>query len=301
MPLYLGSFAQINQRDVNVVWAEQSPKVTAPHRQQLMPPNQPPFTSATDPDSLWDYAPSQFPKQSPDSEFPYELLATPIMLWGFELTGPRSQDQRHQFYRQYMGTGSSSHRIMVLLETTGIQALLKTTDGSQVTNAFLRYYEITPSTGPCGSDTTTEVKLIGDHCDSTQKGCGRHVKTCANIEGLATTTFSVKINGETFEEEFVTESQLLNEISGGAQPCLVSTEGEKLNVHINHKVTLNVPASENENSLEAFKKLIDQKEFKRLCLLTDMKLPGCEINSSLQSPASPANLLLITLRSSPNY
>ena len=139
-------------------------KVIAAHRNKLMPPNQPNFTSQTDPSLLWDYVSSQFPKQSPDSEFPFELLATLIMLWGFELTGPRSQDYRHQFYRQYMGTGSSSHRIMVLLETTGIQALLKTTDGSQVTNAFLRYYEITPSTGPCGSDTTTEVKLIGDHC-----------------------------------------------------------------------------------------------------------------------------------------
>ena len=97
------------------------------------------------------------------------------------------------------------------------------------------------------------------------------MKTCANIEGLATTTFSVKINGETFEEEFVTKSQFLKEISSGAQPCLVSTEGEKLNVHINHKVTLNVSAS--ENSLEAFKKSIDRNHFKRLCLLTDIKLP----------------------------
>ena len=108
------------------------------------------------------------------------------------------------------------------------------------------------------------------------------MKTCANIEGLATTTFSVKINGETFAKIFVTESQLLNEISSGAQPCLVSTEGEKLNVHINHKVTLNVPASENKNSLEVFKKSIDQKEFKRLCLLTDIKLPDVR-----STPASP--------------
>lgn len=257
------------------MWCERTKvhKVVAAHRNELMPPNQPNFTSQTDPALLWEYASSQFPKQSPDSEFPFELLATLIMLWGFELTGPRSQDHRHQFYRQYMGTGSSSQRIMVLLDKTGIQTLLKTTDGSQVMNVFLRYYEILQSTGSCVSDTATEVKLVGDHCDSTQQGCGRHVKTRANIEGLATTTFSVKINGETFAKEFVTESQFLEEISSGAQPCLLSAEDEKLNVHINHKVTLNVPASENKNSLEVFKKSIDQKEFKRLCLLTDIKLP----------------------------
>ena len=46
-----------------------------------------------------------------------------------------------------------------------------------------------------------------------------------------------------------------------------------MNVHINHKVTLNVPASENKNSLEVFKKSIDQNEFKQACLLTDIKLP----------------------------
>ena len=59
---------------------------------------------------------------------------------------------------------------------------------------------------------------------------------------------------KTFAKEFVTRSQLLREISGGTQPCLLSDDGEKFNVHIGHSVTLNVPAS--KNSLNAFKESI---------------------------------------------
>ena len=107
-------------------------KVIAAHRNKLMPPNQPNFTSQTDPALLWDYVSSQFPKPSPDSECPFGPLATLIMLWGGELTGPRSLDRSHMFYRQHMGTGYSGIRFMTLLETTGLQKLLKDTDGSQV-------------------------------------------------------------------------------------------------------------------------------------------------------------------------
>ena len=137
------------------MWCGQSKvhKVIAAHRKELTPPNQPKFTSKTDPDSLAGYVFDQFPKQIPDSEFPYGPLAPLIMLWGWELTGPRSEDRFHQFYRQHMGTGSSGCRTMTLLQTTGLQKLLNDTDGSQVKSAFLRYYEILESTEPCGSDT----------------------------------------------------------------------------------------------------------------------------------------------------
>ena len=79
------------------------------------------------------------------------------------------------------------------------------------------------------------------------------------------------INGTTFYQDFVTRGQWLLEIQSGAQPCLLSADGEEFNVHIEHCVTLNVP--ESLNSVNAFKEKVDFKDWKRLCLLLDMKLP----------------------------